>query len=195
MSAAAIRLFAAVPVDRHIRRILEQAAGKLRAGSSFHKWAHPADYHITLKFLGDTSLDRADQVKEALAAAAAGRRPFLLELRQIGVFGPSSAPSILWAGVAGDTDALRLVQQGAEQELAKHGFAAEDRPYRPHITLARRYTGSVPFQREHLPEIELNGTWTADRIVLYRSHLGNSPMYEEIESFALDGGGQANGQA
>lgn len=185
MGEMPMRLFLAVPLGERAQSDLEASSRILRQHYPFQKWMHPADYHLTLKFLGDADTKQTERVKSALFVIAQRHLPFRLRLQGFGAFGPPAAPSVLWSGVSGDMSLLEALQQDAEREMRKLGFPAENRAYRPHITLARRYKGPAPFRRELLPQPGPDAEWSADRIVLYRSHLQRTPMYEALAAFPL----------
>ncbi|MNI92654.1 RNA 2',3'-cyclic phosphodiesterase [compost metagenome] len=68
------------------------------------------------------------------------------------------------------------------------GYVAEERPYHPHITMARKYREEEKLEKELLNSMNNEasfGSWLVDRIVLYRTNLGKIPMYEEIASIPL----------
>ncbi|MFC0213030.1 RNA 2',3'-cyclic phosphodiesterase [Paenibacillus chartarius] len=186
------RLFAAVPVPDNIRAALHEIGRRLKDQVRFQKWTHPDDIHITLKFLGETPAARVDAVMDALRSAAADTalQPFELQAAALGVFGPPARPSILWTGLQGDKTSLIQLQSAVEGAMAALGYEREERGYRPHITLARRYNGSAGFDRKALETAEEllqshSLRWTADSITLYRSHLGRTPMYEALAHFPL----------
>ena len=69
------------------------------------------------------------------------------------------------------------------------GFELETRPFRPHITLARKWIGEEAFQQTLL-EIwnELQSeplAFQANEVVLYQTHLHKTPKYEAIQVFPL----------
>lgn len=187
------RLFAAVSLPAEARAGLERLSGKLRPRLPFQKWTHPSDIHITLKFVGETPEPRVDAVKMALRQAAEAAAPFELAIAGLGVFGPPARPTILWAGVTGDRSPLQALQRRVEAAaaLAALGYEREARPFRPHVTLARRYSGDTPFPRAELERLAaqpLEGgplRWTVEVVTLYRSHLGRTPMYEALAEFNL----------
>ena len=193
--SAAYRLFVGIQLPQEAKRELDIWKGSLQEKLPFSKWTHPQDVHITLQFLGDTTAEVADALAPDLRQLAAATPPLALRAEGLGVFGPPAAPSILWAGVAGDTAALVQLQRAVSGACARHSFPAEARAYRPHITLARRYRAAAgPFQRAALAAgAPADGwpAWQAEDIVLYRSHLGRSPAYEPLGVFPL--GGHARG--
>ncbi|QHT59692.1 RNA 2',3'-cyclic phosphodiesterase [Paenibacillus lycopersici] len=185
------RLFVAVPLPDELKLAIGEWSRKLRAAQPFRKWTETADLHVTLQFLGDTEPERIEALKSALAASAGRIQPFRLTLEGAGVFGRSEQPRVLWAGIGGEPESLRLLQRAVVEATAPLGFQAEARPYSPHLTIARSYAGSASFS---LPELLGDGdsagsdpqpAWRADEIVLYRTHMHRRPMYEAAARFAL----------
>jgi 2'-5' RNA ligase len=193
MKSEVKRLFVALPLPPGVRDLL---GSWIRSGQRllpFRRWTHPEDLHITLYFLGDTGPEQMAPLLSRLGKIAAAHSPFRLSLNACGSFGRPAFPSILWAGVGGETERLRRLQADMRTSLVALGFADEVRPYRPHITLGRQYTGDKPLEK--LPErlgAELigdpdNRSWLADRVVLFESRPGKTPMYSPIASYPLGG--------
>ncbi|MDF2959805.1 MAG: 2-5 ligase [Paenibacillus sp.] len=184
------RLFIALPLGQEQKSVLKKLMESLQPKLPFQKWVHQDDLHITLKFLGDTDSAEKTRVQTLIKETAASLTPFSLTLKRPGTFGKPMAPSILWVGVGGDLAALGTLQSQIEIAMKSMDIAMEDRTYSPHITIARKYTGKAPFSKEALSTADSEiipeaVQWTADRIVLYRSHIGSNPMYEAIDQFML----------
>jgi 2'-5' RNA ligase len=184
------RLFVAVPLGEEQRSLLQRQQQALQETVPFQKWTHPLDLHITLKFLGDTPSDVSESIPPILQRVAADVTSFDLRISGLGTFGKPSLPSILWAGVNGDIQALGSLQNAVEAALAPLGFEPEERGYNPHITLARRYQGSQGFSLNMLTPHNVidsanEAAWTISSLVLYRTHLGRKPSYEAAEVFPL----------
>ncbi len=127
----------AVELAEGLRAELARLQGELRQrGLSGLRWARPEGIHLTLKFLGETPAERVPGIQDALAEAVAGMRPFRLALDSLGTFG-GGRPRVLWVEAAGDVDRLREMQGKVERALSGRGFPAEERPFSPHLTLAR----------------------------------------------------------
>ncbi|NRF93268.1 RNA 2',3'-cyclic phosphodiesterase [Paenibacillus frigoriresistens] len=185
------RLFVGIQLPQDVQRVLDIWKSSLQEVLPFQKWTHPQDVHVTLSFLGDASAETAEALAADLRQLAAAALPLTLHAEGLGVFGPPAAPSILWAGLAGDLDALAALQREVAGVCARHGFPAEARAYRPHLTLARRYrTAAGPFKRSALAAAEAPAggwpAWRVEDIVLYRSHLGRLPAYEPIGVFPFE---------
>ncbi|MNC45881.1 RNA 2',3'-cyclic phosphodiesterase [compost metagenome] len=86
-------------------------------------------------------------------------------------------------------EALKALQTDISSRLQTIGYVPEERAYSPHLTLARRYTGSGPLTREAVAAAFSPGgpayEWNADRVVLYRTRMNQAPMYEELASIPL----------
>ncbi|WP_187355144.1 RNA 2',3'-cyclic phosphodiesterase ['Paenibacillus yunnanensis' Narsing Rao et al. 2020] len=189
------RLFIAVKLPEPLSEQLEKAGAEASSKAKFAKWTHFQDYHITLQFLGDTPAERIPALREALRQAASGQRPFTLKLDRWGIFGAENRPRVLWAGVSGELDQLRTLQQSVVAATKTLGFAEEARAYNPHITLARKYRDGRPFNLNILAEsgsagnkmenIRSEKDWTVDGFMLYATKMHAIPMYVPIEKMAF----------
>lgn len=183
-----IRLFIALPIPNELVLIIHDWSKLLQTELPFRRWVDPANYHITLKFLGKTSNDKIDQIKENLHTASAGIKPFQLILKRLGSFGPSIAPTVLWAGIHGDLSQLRQLQKSIEHAMESIGFIKEERTFHPHITLARHFRGHTKVDQKILSSFseQLNKnsvSWHVNHFNLYSSNPGIDPIYKIIESF------------
>lgn len=179
------RTFVALPLPASLREQLGDWIKVTKNELPFRKWIHPQDIHITLQFLGSTSQEQLKQIIKALKQLSEEQVPFELLIDGVGTFGKSDQPRIFWAGVDGQLDELRQLQKKVTTVLTPIGFPSEDRPYKPHITLARKYA-SADFNRKQLTGQTIgNFKWTADRIVLYESIMRQEPMYHEVSTFSF----------
>jgi 2'-5' RNA ligase len=187
-SVTTYRLFVGIALPASLQESLQAWGEEIREALPFQKWTNPQDVHVTLQFLGDTPAETVASLEADLRRLAANAQPLQLRMEGLGTFGPPKAPSVLWAGLAGDLDALGALHSQVKRVSARHGFTAESRAYRPHLTLARRARG--PVSRAALDAAQPAGGWPGWQVqdfVLYRSHLGRTPMYEPLGVFPLGG--------
>ena len=156
------------------------------------RWTNPEQIHLTLFFLGDVELARLPEIQAALRDACRGHPPFRLRARALGCFPSARRPRILWAGLEGELGSLRELKAAVDERLAPLGFAGEERPFHPHVTLGRISAGlearacqQVARALESQPENDY-GEWEVGRINLMRSRLAPAgATYERVEAFVL----------
>ncbi|WP_068615113.1 RNA 2',3'-cyclic phosphodiesterase [Paenibacillus tuaregi] len=179
------RIFIAVPLADTLKGTLDDWAKTYQSQGMFRKWVHPSDLHITVQFLGDTPTSNLKKLGEMLREAVKGFGAIQLEAKGVGTFGRPGQPSILWAGVGGETTRLGELHRLVTGATSRLGYIPEERAYQPHITLARKYQGDVPFVQGALEIPAGFGEWTAETLVVYRTRMGQSPMYEVIDRVAF----------
>jgi len=179
-----VRTFVAVPVEEPVT--LRRLAGARSLLPDVHgvRWIPPGQLHLTLKFLGEIEADRVDAAKAATARAArpaeggpSGAGPFRLALEGLGAFPPHGPARVLWAGCAEGSGALSLLASAVEAAFVAEGFPPEERPFSPHLTLARVKDPDVGRRLSRalasLPR-EPFGALGVGALVLYRSELSRS---------------------
>jgi 2'-5' RNA ligase len=132
-----MRVFIAVELNDEARAYLGEQTRRLTRALPSVRWVDPASLHLTLAFLGEVDGEQLALATAASATVAATARPFVLRLASLGHFGPAGAPRVIWTGLSGNTAALQTLQQRLAAELAARGFALDERPFTPHLTLAR----------------------------------------------------------
>jgi RNA 2',3'-cyclic 3'-phosphodiesterase len=88
--------------------------------------------HVTVAFLGELS-DAGLDLARGVPPISVG--PFELLLDAVGIWPESK---ILWLAPSSTPDALGQLEARLWDTLVERGFRAEERVYRPHLTLARR---------------------------------------------------------
>jgi 2'-5' RNA ligase len=92
--------------------------------------------HLTLKFLGDVSLSNVEMLKKILQGEVSGHHSFDISVGGLGAFPSQRRPRVVWVGVEAPTE-LTVIQEGVEVAMARLGYAREERPFSPHLTLGR----------------------------------------------------------
>ena len=134
-----LRTFIAIELDSAIKDDLGRLQDRLRSqlAPGCVRWVRSEGMHLTLKFLGDTPLDKVEEVKVALAQAAAEVRPFTFTMAALGCFPNTRRPRVVWVGLQEVTGALVRLRDVVEAQVAPLGFPTERRPFKPHLTLGR----------------------------------------------------------
>jgi 2'-5' RNA ligase len=141
-----IRAFIAVslpiPIVERVVELQTQLKGRAREAGLKVGWVGPAQLHVTLKFLGEIITESRWAIRDRLDERLAGRPAFDVEVRGLGAFPERARPRVIWVGLA---EAEPLVKLAADVEawLVELGFAAEARPFHPHLTLGRVKAGAA----------------------------------------------------
>ena len=125
-----LRLFVALALPEELTDQLSAIAMGLPGA----RWIRPANYHLTLRFIGDVQNWQADEVDEALAGIRA--RPFRLSLHGLGTFEKQGRIQSIHV-CAERNDALTHLQNKVETALRRVGMPSERKRFTPHVTLAR----------------------------------------------------------
>lgn len=138
--------------------------------------------HVTLKFLGNVSQPKLDQVKTSLRGVSF--RPFTMEIKGAGAFPRASRMNVLWVGIGEGWSEVQKIYEQTERIFFELGFARENRNFTPHITIARvksaRNMRNMAEFLERLSEKNF-GTFTVDSVQLKRSILSRSgPTYSTL---------------
>ena len=166
-------------------------------------WSRDHNLHLTLKFLGNVPVTEIPKLSDAIARAASRVKPFELTVAGCGVFPPRGKPNVLWIGIDGSagilpadpghlartslseaadtrhpalpvgTSHLAVLHSAIEDECSTAGFAREQRPFHPHLTIARlRKPGNerrlaAAHQKLHFPPERFK----VSEVVVFRSEL------------------------
>lgn len=151
----------------------------LRGGLPGARWVDPADYHLTLRFIGDIDRRAAREIEDELSEIDADAVP--ISIGSLGVFG-GDKPHTLYAGVVPSRELLDLHAE-SERCLRRLGMKPEGRKFTPHITLARLRSTSVLDVVDYLSAHCLFGRqdFTAERFALFsaRETFGGGPYIVE----------------
>lgn len=184
------RLFTALEIPRDAARSL----AFLRGGLSGARWIDAANYHITLRFIGDVDFRTADEFANALSRIERG--PITIRLNGLDVFGGNKPHSI--HACIERSKALAGLQGEQERIAQRIGLKPDSRKFVPHVTLAR-LRGAKPADIANY--LSLRGLFstppfTATGFVLFsaRDSVGGGPYVAE-QRFALTQRGRAESMA
>lgn len=172
-----LRAFIALDLPDALRAELEAVSLRLqrRLVGAPLRWAAAESMHLTLQFLGDVEQQQVSQIELSLRTAAAEFTAFDVHLTELGMFPNLRRPRILWVGLQVPAS-LAVLQRAIEAHMAELGFAPEDRPFTPHLTLARAHRDAQPAQLASLATV-LKAQQLAplaarlDELVVFRSQL------------------------
>lgn len=170
-----MRAFLAVPGDPEWIASAREFGERFRPKLPPASWTRPESWHLTLRFLGEIAEAAASRFAEAIEAAPPIPEVTLSPGGPV-VFPPHGRPRVVGVGFAPGTAAGALAEAARTAERAARAIGAEpeDRPYRPHVTLARL---REPWNRGALDAFREAARawpfpdWRVRSIVLYASRL------------------------
>ncbi|MFC3985695.1 RNA 2',3'-cyclic phosphodiesterase [Streptosporangium jomthongense] len=182
-----MRLFVGVLPPRRACDELARALRPLRGAWPELRWVDPANWHLTLAFLGEVPPEVLPELETRLARAASRHASMTLALTGAGAFPSVRRARILWSGLSGAHLPLtRLADSVAAGARRAGAVRVDDRKrFRAHLTLARtRAETDVSDLVEALGPFA--GTpWEVGTVHLVRSHLGSPVRYETLAEYAL----------
>lgn len=180
--------FFAVSLPEGTKRELNKSCIALKEQLPFNRWVHQEDYHITLAFLGSARADKLLAAKSLVQSSLDDEESFILHINQLGIFGKEDEPRIFWADTLKEAR-LSSIRNKVFSSCVKSGFELETRPFKPHITLARKWVGTRPFEaillKENNPFHQGPLSFPVNEVVLYQTHFERIPKYEKIAIFPL----------
>ena len=122
------RVFIAIEVPESIRQSLAPALSQIRDV----QWHPGKNFHITIKFIGDTSIESIPQLESLLDFVGSTFKPFVVNFKVLKV-----VESRLRL-IVGNPEILAHMRETFEHNLEKIGLFHQDQiMFEPHITLGK----------------------------------------------------------
>jgi 2'-5' RNA ligase len=202
-----MRTFIAIEMPAAVRDLLADLQQRLdRTLNDAHagnrvRWTTSQNLHLTLRFLGETSDGLRPIVERELASRLQRQPAFALGLHQLGSFPHWRRPAIVWVDFTGATGQLASVQALVETAARTAGFAAEERPFTPHLTIGRVKKDVTAREQQQLGEVLQQvqarsatllaapaAQFTVDAVAFVQSDLRpTGPVYTTLTSYSLKG--------
>jgi RNA 2',3'-cyclic 3'-phosphodiesterase len=173
-----LRAFIAVEIPAGIQDAIAQSTISLKNAlpQPLVRWVAPQNVHLTLKFLGDVSPTNLEQLAKTLKVETALHRTFSLSVGGFGAFPNSRRARVIWIGLEAPP-ALETLRRGVETSAAQLGYAAEERPFSPHLTIGRVGQNISASDAKHIhtlldaTKIGILGTLNVGTIHIFKSDL------------------------
>jgi RNA 2',3'-cyclic 3'-phosphodiesterase len=137
-----VRLFVALEIPSAVRENFAALLEFLRAVSPQTRWVRPENLHVTLKFMGEVPETKLAATRSALAGVRSDQA-VTLDFRGLGFFPNEKRPRVFWAGIEASPN-LKTLAADVESAMEKLGIPREQRPFSPHLTLARFESPGLP---------------------------------------------------
>lgn len=183
MSSSQVRCFISIDLeDRQILSRILSILSSLKSIGGDLKAVEDDNIHLTLKFLGNVSAPRLDGIKSSLQQLTFPRSG--VEIKGAGAFPNLNRINVIWVGIDEGWSKVEQIYGQVEKLMSNLGFSRENRPFSPHITIARMRSDR---RRDEIANFlrklgdESFGTMAVDRVRLKRSVLSSSgPEYSTL---------------
>ena len=194
-----MRVFVGIDLDDEIRTKIARLLAGVCGFAPDARWVRPESLHITLKFIGEQKPEQVAAIAERLQLVKG--KTAEIRFSGHGFFPTAKAPRVFWIGIQAGPELAELASS-VDSALAELQIPREDRPFSPHLTLARGSGGSgspkwrkgdgpnsafAELQKRLAAMSELDfGTMTAREFFLYQSQLSpGGSKYTKLQSFSL----------
>ena len=194
-----MRIFIGIDLDSEVRARIARFLEGVQSFAPDARWVRPESLHITLKFIGEQTPERVQAISERLRRVECSA--FEIRSGGYGFFPTAKAPRVFWIGIEAGPQ-LAEVAEKIDMAAAELGIPREDRPFSPHLTLARAggRSGSPKWRKGDGPNrafavLEKRlaamggldfGGMTAHEFILYQSQLSpGGSKYTKLQHFPL----------
>lgn len=131
------RLFIGIPIEslKSVRQV-EVWKKDPQLNQNVLNWTTPGNWHITLFFLGNTEESAIPVLQQLIDESFSKIQAYQAELRGVGVFPNTHNPKVLWLGLE-DLQPLMAAYSKLGELLQQNGFSFDQKPLKPHLTIAR----------------------------------------------------------
>ena len=185
-----MRAFIAVEMAAGTRERYAAALGGWKERFGGLRWVPPEKLHLTLRFLGKTADEIVEPLQKRVEKAVGSRTPFALRIGAAGCFGSRKRPRVLWYGLEEGGESLGEIARELETIARALHFEPEERPWRPHLTVARNPASSaITGWEEALSNGGLSGLGqTVSEVVLFSSVIRpGGAVYSPVWTVPLGG--------
>jgi len=125
------RVFVAIDLPDSLQRVLVDLDPHIRGV----RWSQGSQMHLTLGFFGKVADDVDLRLREKLGAIEF--KAFFLPMVGLGKFPARGRSNVVWIGVGAGHPHLFQLYKRVQEASFQSGLEPEERPFHPHVTLAR----------------------------------------------------------
>ncbi len=186
MSRETIRAFVCFEIPQELREALGVVISAAKGAGERVSWVRPENIHLTVKFLGEMPRTELAEVSALLREIAGATPRFSISIDRLGAFPNQRRPRVLWAGCSTTPPVARNLAARIDKGMVAFGVAAENRPFRPHLTLGRVKQGGEKTMQALLQQPFCSYELPCETLVLMRSDLRpGGPVYTPIDKIML----------
>jgi len=181
-----MRCFIAIDLDKTVKDNIKEFIKYKNLSQILKdvKWVKPENFHITLAFLGEVTIDQASTVKDLLEIVSSKYEPFVIELAHFGFFPNRKNPKVFWIGIKEQPKLLKL-KYDIDKGLSDCNINFDKKPFSPHLTIGR-IKSPVKIESKIVDTLNFKDSFLASEIQLMKSDLfSDGPVYSKLYNFKL----------
>lgn len=190
-----IRTFICIELPQALRVLLAKFQDSLKRPGADVSWVKPSNIHFTLKFLGEVPEQKLPMICETVEKAARAVPALEIQVKGTGCFPSTRNPRVILVGIQPVPSQLQELYELIEVGLSDIGYARDDRPFSPHLTIGRvKSPRNLQALMRQIQEFEFRGEIVSVRTVtVMRSDLRPAgAVYSPIKVFPLLGKAEHN---
>jgi len=184
MSERLLRTFISVTLPKNIVSVSNMLQTTVISKKDNIKWVNPGNIHLTLKFLGHTQFEAADEINKVLKDLVINHSGMELNITGTGCFPKIERPRVLWLGIDGNIGQLQDFVADINIKLEKLGFPLVEEKFIPHITLAR-----IKYPPKDTPDITnfINSSYDPIKFSINRIRFMSSELFPDGPIYSILG--------
>lgn len=189
-----MRTFIAVDFQTEILDKIEQIGNyfKTQTPVGALKWVAKENLHLTLKFIGEVSPAKINEIKTLTGGVLISSTSFGIEIKGLGLYPTVNKPRVIWLGIENNL-ALVNIHKRLDQALSQAHIKPDNRPFSPHLTIARVRRNTPPDQVRAIGKtisqfkVGSLGISKIETIRIYQSKLNpQGPTYSPLMTIRLN---------
>lgn len=153
------------------------------------RWVNPDNFHLTLRFIGNTTREQLYELVDEFEGIGKTIEPFQFKIKSSGYFSSKGKPRVVFVKVS-DSEPLTALAKAIERIAVECGFNKELKPKHPHLTLGRikHLESKTKFYSilDELKDVTYQSVEVSE-FILYQSILKpEGPEYKPIKIFKLE---------
>lgn len=180
------RLFIGLGLPDSYQQTVKPFTDNLNTGlDSSVRWIRPGNWHLTLKFLGNTDEKDIPTIVDALSSIHFPQFP--MQAGDAGAFPNVNRPRVIWLGLKQGAQQCADLADMIEDALTNMGVAREKKRFRPHLTIGWiKKTGQDDWKSILTTDNQGWSVFTAQRFTLWQSELKpTGAVHTVLNNFSL----------
>lgn len=181
-----MRTFITFEFDKTTKEKIYEIQKKIKENSNKGRFKYIDNFHLTLKFLGETDENKINLIYQDLNKRVKGFKPIHINLNGIDCFGKGNIIRTIYIKCNGEVEEINKVAKIVDEITTIYGFKSKNR-FTPHVTIAQEVDLKISFEELKNILAEYNITDVVfDKLTIMKSEqIGQKRVYTPIYSIPL----------